>query len=52
MDERQICEQDNLSEVQLEQEIDRAVHQLNSVDIPLVNRKNTEPEVIEMIDPC
>ena len=52
MDERQLCEQDNLSEVQLEQDIDRAVHQLNSVDILLVNRKNTEPEVMEMIDPC
>ena len=37
MDERQICEQDNLSEVQLEQAIDQTVHQFNSVDIPLVN---------------
>ena len=38
MDKRQICEQDNLSEVQLEEASNRNVHQFNSVDIPLVNQ--------------
>ena len=48
LDERQICDQDNLSEVQLEQDIDRAVHRLNASDIPLINRISTESE--EKID--
>jgi hypothetical protein len=50
IDERQICDQDNLSEVQLEQAIDRTVHQINSTDIPLVNQIAEVSEL--MIDSC
>ena len=38
MDLRQICEQDNLSKVQLEQKIDRSVNQFNSADVAPVNQ--------------
>ena len=55
MDKRQLCEQDNLSEVQQEQDIEQAVHQLNSTDIPLVNKLGTKTileDYEEMIDSC
>ena len=45
MDKRQLCEQDNLSEVQQEQDIEQAVHQFNSSDIPLVNKLGTKTNI-------
>ena len=36
MNIRRICEQDNVSEIQLEQGVDQCMKQFNSVDIPLV----------------
>ena len=49
MDKRLVCEQDLVSEVQLEQDMDKQIHQLNSVDVPLVGEKE---QSVEMINSC
>ena len=46
MDKRLVCEQDLVSEIQLEQDMDKQIHQLNSVDVPLVGEKEQSVEII------
>ena len=49
MDKRLLCEQDLVSEVQLEQDMDKQIHQFNSVDVPLIAKQE---ELVEMINSC